>query len=103
MRKMVSDVSADADIENVEFISSRGCAYIVMRSRSAAFDSIRELVSSRRRDEKRKVDWGMNAGVKNNKEIAEFFSKSEGATFIPYDKLPKDIQVATPHSSYLFH
>ena len=51
------------------------------------------MFQSRSRHEKRKVDWAINSGVKNDKTICDFFDKNEGACFIPYDKLTNDIQV----------
>jgi len=64
-----------------------------MKSRASAFKTLQELFTNRRRDDKRKVDWAINTGVKNDKNISDFFNKSEGACFIPYDKLPTDVQV----------
>ena len=64
-----------------------------MKTRASAFKTLQELFNTRRRDDKRKVDWAVNTGVKNDKAISDFFNKTEGAAFIPYDQLPTDIQV----------
>ena len=80
--------------ENINHIQSRGCAYVVMKSRASAFKAIQELQASRDRSSKRKVDWGMFSGIKDSKTFSEYFDKGQGAAFIPYDKLPSDIQVS---------
>ena len=90
---MISDISGAEQIENIDVYAPRGCAYVVMKSRASAFKTLQELFNNRRRDDKRKVDWAINTGVKNDKTIADFFNKTEGACFIPYDKLPTDVQV----------
>ena len=90
---MVSDSSSSDQIETIDHFPSRGCAYVVMKTRSSAFKTLQEMFQSRSRHEKRKVDWAINSGVKNDKTICDFFDKNEGACFIPYDKLTNDIQV----------
>ena len=78
--------------ENLNHIQSRGCAYVIMKTRASAFKAMQELQASRERSSKRKVDWGMFSGIKDS-DFADFWDKSQGAAFIPYDKLPEDIQV----------
>ena len=63
-----------------------------MKTRAAAFKTLSDLHRDRRRDEKRKVDWAINNGLKNA-QLADLFDKTEGAAFIPHEKLPKDIKV----------
>lgn len=89
---MVADSSSSDQIETIDHFPSRGCAYVVMKTRSSAFKTLQEMFQSRSRHEKRKVDWAMNSGVKNDKTICDLFNKNEGACFIPYDKLTNDIQ-----------
>ena len=78
--------------ENLNHIQSRGCAYVIMKSRASAFKAMQELQASRERSSKRKVDWGMFSGIKDS-DFADFWDKGQGAAFIPYEKLPQDIQV----------
>jgi len=89
---MVADSSSSDQIETIDHFPSRGCAYVVMKTRSSAFKTLQEMFQSRSRHEKRKVDWAINSGVKNDKTICDFFDKNEGACFIPHDKLTNDIQ-----------
>ena len=79
--------------DNINHIQSRGCAYVVMKTRASAFKAIDHLQHSRERNSKRKVDWGMFSGIKDS-PFSEYFDKGQGAAFIPYDKLPSDIQVS---------
>ena len=63
-----------------------------MKSRANAFKAITHLQQSRDRNSKRKVDWGQFSGIKDS-PFSEYFEKGQGAAFIPYAKLPSDIQV----------
>ena len=100
---MVADSSSSDQIETIDHFPSRGCAYVVMKTRSSAFKTLQEMFQSRSRHEKRKVDWAINSGVKNDKTICDFFDKNEGACFIPHDKLTNDIQVIYVMVSQLFN
>lgn len=101
---MISGVDHADDIEDITCLHSRGCSYIVMRTRAAAFKTLSDLHRDRRRDEKRRVDWAINNGLKNA-GLNDLFDKTEGAAFIPYDKLPKDIEVIIIqiHISYILN
>jgi RNA recognition motif-containing protein len=89
IRQMISRAS---DIEDMTVIVSRGCAYIVMKSRPSAFKTLAELHRERRREERRKVDWAVNKGIKDN-DLVDYFDKVEGAAYIPYDKLSDSVEV----------
>jgi hypothetical protein len=63
-----------------------------MRTRASAFKTLADLHRDRRRDEKRKVDWAINTGLKDA-DKHDYFDKIEGAAFLPHDQLPTDITV----------
>jgi len=89
---MIKNVDRVDDIEDITALHSRGCAYVVMKTRAAAFKTLQKLAAKRGREEKRKVDWAINSGLKDA-EMAAYFDKAEGAAFIEYSKLPDDIEV----------
>lgn len=99
MRQIIQGVQHGDEIEDITSFHSRGCAYIVMRTRAAAFKTLSDLHRDRRRDEKRKVDWAINHGLKNA-SMADLFDKTEGAAFIPHDKLPQDIKVQSHNDTF---
>ena len=94
---MIKNVDRVDDIEDITALHSRGCAYVVMKTRAAAFKTLQKLASKRGREEKRKVDWAINSGLKDA-EMAAYFDKAEGAAFIEYSKLPDDIEVRSLYS-----
>jgi len=92
VKNMIKNVDRVDDIEDITALHSRGCAYVVMKTRAAAFKTLQKLAAKRGREEKRKVDWAINSGLKDA-EMAAYFDKAEGAAFIEYSKLPDDIEV----------
>ena len=91
---MIKNVDRVDDIQDITALHSRGCAYVVMKTRAAAFKTLQKLAAKRGREEKRKVDWAINSGLKDA-EMAAYFDKAEGAAFIEYSKLPDDIEVCS--------
>lgn len=92
VKNMIKNVDRVDDIQDITALHSRGCAYVVMKTRAAAFKTLQKLASKRGREEKRKVDWAINSGLKDA-EMQAYFDKAEGAAFIEYSKLPDDIEV----------
>ncbi|XP_068069655.1 SR-related and CTD-associated factor 4b isoform X1 [Danio rerio] len=80
-------------IESINMIPPRGCAYVAMVHRQDAQTALNKLskTSVKVNQKTIKIAWAMNKGIKS--EYKKFWDVERGITFIPWGKVkPNDIQ-----------
>ncbi|XP_059390015.1 SR-related and CTD-associated factor 4-like isoform X1 [Carassius carassius] len=80
-------------IESINMIPPRGCAYIVMVHRQDANTALNKLSRGvvKVNQKNIKIAWALNKGIKT--DLKKFWDVEQGVTYIPWDKVkPNDIQ-----------
>ncbi|XP_051966148.1 SR-related and CTD-associated factor 4b [Xyrauchen texanus] len=80
-------------IESINMIPPRGCAYIVMVHRQDANTALSKLSRGAAKVNQKaiKISWALNKGIKT--EFKKFWDVERGVTYIPWDKVkPDEIQ-----------
>ncbi|XP_051963621.1 SR-related and CTD-associated factor 4-like [Xyrauchen texanus] len=80
-------------IESINMIPPRGCAYIVMVHRQDANTALSKLSRGAAKVNQKaiKIAWALNKGIKT--EFKKFWDVERGVTYIPWDKVkPDEIQ-----------
>ncbi|XP_052472458.1 SR-related and CTD-associated factor 4 isoform X2 [Carassius gibelio] len=80
-------------IESINMIPPRGCAYIVMVHRQDANTALNKLSRGvvKVNQKNIKIAWALNKGIKT--DLKRFWDVEQGVTYIPWDKVkPNDIQ-----------
>lgn len=80
-------------IESINMIPPRGCAYIVMVHRQDAYTSLNKLSRGVVKVNQKtiKIAWALNKGIKT--DLKKFWDVERGVTYIPWDKVkPDDIR-----------
>ncbi|KAF4104416.1 SR-related and CTD-associated factor 4b [Onychostoma macrolepis] len=80
-------------IESINMIPPRGCAYIVMVHRQDAYTALNKLSRGVVKVNQKtiKIAWALNKGIKM--DLKKFWDVERGVTYIPWDKVkPDDIR-----------
>nr|XP_055053348.1 SR-related and CTD-associated factor 4b [Misgurnus anguillicaudatus] len=80
-------------IESINMIPPRGCAYIVMVHRQDAYTALNKLSRGNVKVNQKsiKIAWALNKGIKS--EFKKYWDVERGVTYIPWGKVkPDDIQ-----------
>ncbi|KAL7390801.1 hypothetical protein ABVT39_028066 [Epinephelus coioides] len=79
-------------IESINMIPPRGCAYIVMIHRQDAFRALQKLSRGTHKVNQKaiKIAWALNKGIKS--EFKQYWDVEMGVTYIPWSKI-KESQV----------
>ncbi|KAL1261192.1 hypothetical protein QQF64_009019 [Cirrhinus molitorella] len=80
-------------IESINMIPPRGCAYIVMVHRQDAYTALNKLSRGAVKVNQKtiKIAWALNKGIKT--DLKKFWDVERGVTCIPWDKVkPNDIR-----------
>nr|XP_015817144.2 SR-related and CTD-associated factor 4 [Nothobranchius furzeri] len=77
-------------IESINMIPPRGCAYIVMVHRQDAFRALQKLSRGLYKVNQKaiKIAWALNKGIKP--EFKQFWDVELGVTYIPWSKVKED-------------
>ncbi|KAM9847279.1 SR-related and CTD-associated factor 4 [Aulostomus maculatus] len=77
-------------IESINMIPPRGCAYIVMIHRQDAFRALQKLSRGSYKVNQKaiKIAWALNKGIKS--EFKQYWDVELGVTYIPWSKLRED-------------
>lgn len=74
------------DINSIDMIPPRGCAYIVMNRRQDAYKAMQALKNHKMQNRAITISWAAGKGVKS-KEWKDYFDQTLGVTYIPFNKL----------------
>ncbi|GFO22304.1 splicing factor, arginine/serine-rich 15 [Plakobranchus ocellatus] len=77
-------------IKTINMIPPRGCAFVCLTKRKEAFKALDRLKGVKVNGNSLKVAWAPGIGVKESM-FKEYWDVEQGATYIPYDRLPVDI------------
>ncbi|KTG03534.1 hypothetical protein cypCar_00036878, partial [Cyprinus carpio] len=77
-------------IESINMIPPRGCAYIVMVHRQDAYTALNKLSRGVVKVNQKtiKIAWALNKGIKT--DLKKFWDVERGVTYIPWDKVKAD-------------
>ncbi|XP_055792782.1 SR-related and CTD-associated factor 4 isoform X2 [Salvelinus fontinalis] len=77
-------------IDSINMIPPRGCAYIVMVHRQDAFRALQKLSRGSYKVNQKaiKIAWALNKGIKA--ELKQYWDVELGVTFIPWSKIRQD-------------
>ncbi|KAI1721634.1 splicing factor, arginine/serine-rich 15 [Ditylenchus destructor] len=76
--------------EKVIVVAPRGCAYVTMRERRAAFKIVDRLGKDLQVAKKPvKISWATIQGIKENEKLMDYWDSSRGIAQIPFSKLPE--------------
>ncbi|XP_043927958.1 SR-related and CTD-associated factor 4-like [Protopterus annectens] len=81
------------EIESINMIPPRGCAYIVMVHRQDAFRALQKLSRGNYKVNQKsiKIAWALNKGIKQG--FKQYWDVELGVTYIPWDKVkPEDLE-----------
>ncbi|VDP09894.1 unnamed protein product [Soboliphyme baturini] len=76
------------DLDPMNLIPPRGCAYVVMPDRRSAFKVLDRLRDMRIQNRQIKMAWAPGKGVKE--DFKDMWDAEIGVTYIPWDKLPTE-------------
>ena len=89
----ISDVFGEyGDIVSIDLIPPRGCAFVVMNRRQDAQTCLNKLERKVIHGKAITIAWAPGKGVKG-KEYKDYWDVKAGATFIPWNKIPHDINI----------
>uniref|UniRef100_A0A672KRJ7 Splicing factor, arginine/serine-rich 15-like n=1 Tax=Sinocyclocheilus grahami TaxID=75366 RepID=A0A672KRJ7_SINGR len=87
---IVSLMEEFGQIESINMIPPRGCAYIVMVHRQDAYTALNKLSRGVVKVNQKtiKIAWALNKGIKT--DLKKFWDVERGVTYIPWDKVKAD-------------
>ncbi|TNM84811.1 hypothetical protein fugu_008989 [Takifugu bimaculatus] len=79
-------------IESINMIPPRGCAYIVMTHRQDAYRALQKLSRGSYKVNQKaiKIAWALNKGIKS--ELKQFWDVELGVTYVPWSKI-REVQL----------
>uniref|UniRef100_H3CX52 SR-related CTD associated factor 4 n=1 Tax=Tetraodon nigroviridis TaxID=99883 RepID=H3CX52_TETNG len=79
-------------IESINMIPPRGCAYIVMTHRQDAYRALQKLSRGSHKVNQKaiKIAWALNKGIKS--ELKQYWDVELGVTYIPWSKI-REVQL----------
>lgn len=80
-------------IESIDLIPPRGCAYVCMDRRQDAKRALSESKGLKLNGSHIKIAWAPGKGLKEYKNLKEFFELDIGCAYIPYGKIDSSIDL----------
>ncbi|XP_076371665.1 uncharacterized protein LOC143257185 isoform X2 [Tachypleus tridentatus] len=89
----IYDVFAEfGTIASIDMIVPRGCVFVCMDRRQDAYKALQSLKNLKLHGSAIKMAWAPGKGVKG-KEYTDFWEVSVGVSYIPYHKIPVDVDL----------